>query len=135
MTPSPCASTGTARRSSDIVVVVQLTAGEGRFAIRVVEAASGSPARVCLRAEGEVDLATAPLLRTALLHALDSPDIAVLELDLDEVTFMDAQGVSALLQAVLRAREVGCQMRLLRPQSYVRRVLGITGVTTVCEVQ
>jgi anti-sigma B factor antagonist len=124
-----------ALRSNDIVVVVQLTAGEGRFAIRVVETASGSPARVCLRAEGEVDLATAPLLRTALLTALDSPDIAVLELDLDGVTFMDAQGVSALLQTVLRAREVGCQVRLLRPQSYVRRVLGITGVTAVCEVR
>jgi hypothetical protein len=42
--------------------------------------------------------------------------------------------VSAILVAWNRARRDGIRVRLLRPSAFIRRVLNITGVTSVCEV-
>jgi anti-anti-sigma factor len=82
---------------------------------------------------GDVDLSTSPALSRALDAAL-ADATSVVELDLSEVTFLDASGVSAILVAWHRADLDGIRLRLVRPVTFVRRVLDITGVTTVCEV-
>jgi anti-anti-sigma factor len=100
----------------------------------VVDAGSGSAGRIRLRADGVVDLATAPILLSSLLTALETPEVALVELDLGGVSFLDARGVSAILRGAARARDIGCRLRLRNPQSYIRRVLEITGVTGACDV-
>jgi anti-sigma B factor antagonist len=102
-----------------------------RFEIAVVTASTPT---VSMTVRGDIDLATAPLLLSALLDAIESNTPRVLELDLTGMTFLDARGVSALLQAYLAAAAIDCRVRLVRPPGHIRRVLDITGVSSVCEL-
>ena len=70
-----------------------------------------------VRVEGDVDLATAPALRSLL--ARTGRETAVL-VDLSAVTFMDCSGLSALLQA--RAHHAG-RLALRAPPPSLRRIL------------
>lgn len=76
---------------------------------------------------GEVDLATAPLLRDRLHTALRDQSPAVLVVDLAGVTFLDCTGIGALISAHNAALQAGCQLRITDPQPIVRRVLEVTG--------
>ena len=89
---------------------------------RVVE--TGSTVLVAL--SGELDLATAPQLRSCLaplVTARTAPDELVL--DLSALTFLDASGISALLtvQRALAAR--GGRLALRSPSRLVRRVVKV----------
>jgi anti-anti-sigma factor len=88
---------------------------------------------VTVTAAGEIDLCTAPALSQALEKALSGAPSQV-DVELSGVSFLDASGVSAILQCWDRAELVGVRLRLLRPRPFVRRVLDLTEVTTVCEV-
>jgi anti-anti-sigma factor len=81
---------------------------------------------------GEVDLATAPSLRTALLGLLTDKDRpTALVVDLDAVTFLDCAGLSALVAVRNVAVDTGRPMRLTNPRPIVRRVLDLTGLSDV----
>jgi anti-anti-sigma factor len=84
-------------------------------------------------AAGEVDLSTSPALQQALVAAL-ADATSQLDLELGDVTFLDASGVSAILVAWNRANRDGVRLRLVRPGTFIRRILELTGVTAVCEV-
>ena len=56
-------------------------------------------------ADGEVDLATSPRLRAALLEAIEEQDRVLV--DLRAVTFMDSTGIATLLAAAEAARRRG----------------------------
>ncbi len=55
-------------------------------------------------ASGEVDLVTAPILREAVLTALDDDTGRPCILDLTAVTFLDSTGLTALVQATGHAQ-------------------------------
>jgi anti-anti-sigma factor len=80
---------------------------------------------------GEVELATAPMLRDRLLNVLHQQAPAVLDVDLAGVTFLDCTGVSALVAVRNAALRTGRQMRVTHPQPFVRRVLDLTGLLGV----
>jgi anti-sigma B factor antagonist len=89
---------------------------------RLQIAADESPERVLLSLAGELDIASAPLLESAV-DAVDRP----LVIDLAEVTFMDSTGLRALLLARQHA-ESGGQMLSLRPgPRQVQRVFELSG--------
>ncbi|MEA3076140.1 MAG: anti-sigma factor antagonist [Actinomycetota bacterium] len=73
---------------------------------------------------GEVDIATAPLLRSALAGAVAMG--ARLTVDLAGVTFMDAAGVGVLAGAATLARRVGGDLVLRDPSRPTLRVLDLT---------
>lgn len=78
---------------------------------------------------GEIDLATAPLLREHLQSLLaNQPHHLVVRLDL--VSFLDSSGVNALVAAYRRARAIHTEFRLAAPSDQVAKVLNITGVGT-----
>jgi anti-sigma B factor antagonist len=83
--------------------------------------------------KGDLDLSTAPLLDRALREAVD-PAPARVDLDMRELSFLDASGVSVILRAWHLAEDRGTRLRLVGPGPFVRRVLEITRVTEVCEV-
>jgi len=122
---------------------MQLTRGRDphRFEITTV-AVSMVPApsvmatgpMVSMAARGDIDLATAPLLLAALLGAIEKHAPVLLELDLSGSTFMDARGVSVLLQTYAAARGIDCRVRLVRTPRHIRRVLDVTGVGSVWEM-
>ncbi|HYN95708.1 MAG TPA: STAS domain-containing protein [Pilimelia sp.] len=83
--------------------------------------------RVCVT--GEVDLATATQLRTALTDELSlSPAPRRVEVDVDGVPFMDSAGINVLAKALTEAADLGIELVLTRPRPGVRRVLEVTGL-------
>jgi anti-anti-sigma factor len=87
-----------------------------------------SPSTAVVAVAGEVDLATAHLLRDRLLGVLDEHGPAVLDVDLAGVTLLDCTGISALVAVRNAAVQTGRQMWVTRPQPIVRRVLDLTGL-------
>ena len=87
-----------------------------------------APSTVRVAVVGEVDLATAHLLRDRLLGVLREQAPAVLDVDLAGVTFLDCTGISALVAVRNAAMRTGRQVRVTHPQPIVRRVLDVTGL-------
>lgn len=79
---------------------------------------------------GEVDIASAPVLRETLLSVLaEGPHQLVI--DLDQVTFLDSTGIGVLVAAFRRATEAGGSMGVVCHSKRSLRVLEITGLTKV----
>lgn len=76
------------------------------------------------RLVGELDLATAPLLRRELEAAEGSGELV---LELDELTFMDSSGCSVLTNH-LRTAGDGTSLVLVNPTSAVARTLEVSGL-------
>jgi anti-sigma B factor antagonist len=98
----------------------------------VVEVARDGDSAV-VRIEGEVEFATAPRLRATLLD-LAQEGASPVVLDLAEVTFVDSAGISLLIQAKKRLTSSGSDLVLRAPQASVRRVLEISGVTELFQI-
>jgi anti-anti-sigma factor len=75
----------------------------------------------------EVDRATVGRFRAELAAALATPTPLTLRLDLREVTFLDASGVHAILDAERAARATNACLEI-EAQGIVRRVLELTGL-------
>jgi len=57
-----------------------------------------------------------------------------LVVDLEQVSFLDSSGIGVLMGVQRRLREHGGSLRLAAPSARVRRVLELTGVTTVLPI-
>ena len=90
-----------------------------------------SPAAAWVAVSGEVDLATAEVLRDSLLGVLRDEAPTMLGVDLAGVTFLDCAGISALVAVRNAAARTGRQMRVTHAQPIVRRVLDLTGLLDV----
>lgn len=89
--------------------------------------AAVSQDRVLVRARGEVDLTTAPELATAIRDAIGRTEFQV-ELDLEQVTFIDSSGVGAIVVADRLAKSVNRQL-VIGPRSiFVARVFEVAGL-------
>ncbi len=94
------------------------------FSIEVVGSESGA----VLSLGGELDLATAPELESALLGRLAAGETVTV--DLRELQFMDSSGVRVLVAAHTTARDGAGTLLVVRPQpgGEVDRVLEVSGV-------
>lgn len=77
---------------------------------------------------GEVDLATAPLLRHRLMSVLHDRTPAVVEVDLTGVSLLDCAGLGALVAVRNAAVHTGQEMRVSHLRPIVRRMLELTGL-------
>jgi anti-sigma B factor antagonist len=82
---------------------------------------------------GELDLATVPALRGALLGAIDR-HARRLVLNLSGVSFIDSVGVGAVLHAKRRLGPDGAVAVVLAPDSYARVIFEVVGADRVLEV-
>ena len=89
--------------------------------------------RAVMVVAGEVEYATAPMLRNALAEIARSRPV-VLVIDLEDVTFMDSTGVSLLLQAKERCETDRSRLVLRRPSARVLRILDVSGLTALFEI-
>ena len=80
---------------------------------------------VTVTISGEIDIATSQAMRDALTTG---PGPAHLEVDLSDVTFMDASGIGVLLAARQRAVDGGGSLTLRAPSWAVRRLTGVLGL-------
>jgi anti-anti-sigma factor len=81
---------------------------------------------VTVSARGEVDISTSPWLRAAVTRLITTGSSVIV--DFDEVTFMDASGVGALVAAHNLAEGAGETFTVRRPNEMVARVPEITGL-------
>jgi anti-anti-sigma factor len=86
-----------------------------------------TPAVQVLRVVGELDVATAPILRTAVGEVLSARPARVV-LDLAHVRFLGSAGLAALLDAVLCGERLGVVVCVSAASRAVRRILQLTGV-------
>ena len=84
-------------------------------------------ARVRVEPIGEVDLATADVLRRQLRELRESGFDEVV-LDLRRITFLDSTGIALILTEDRHARDAGLVFTLISGPPAVQRVLGMCGV-------
>jgi anti-sigma B factor antagonist len=83
--------------------------------------------RVVLRLNGELDLASVPLLESTVQSStLDDP--ATIVLDLRGLEFIDSTGLRAILLQDKRSAERGQTFALVRGSEQVQRLMRMTGV-------
>ena len=80
---------------------------------------------LAVRVAGELDIATAPALESALLHALDSAAASIL-VDLERVSFIDSMGLRVLVWAARESREDGDRLRIDCGSGVVHRMIELT---------
>lgn len=105
------------------------------FAVAVVTDDGEVVVRVC----GEVDGATAPIFRKALIdaqaaHATTVPNERLV-VDMSAVTFLGATGLGVLAGASVRARQARREVVLRDPTPMVMRLLEITGLVKVFRLE
>jgi anti-sigma B factor antagonist len=83
--------------------------------------------RIVISLEGELDMASAPLLQAALEDA-EADATSALVLDLRELRFMDSTGLRIILWARERLRSRGQELALTVGSSQVQRLLSVSGV-------
>jgi anti-sigma B factor antagonist len=83
--------------------------------------------------EGELDIATAPVLDATLADVEQGANGTVL-LDLADVRFIDSTGLRSLLSARRRAQENGRRLRLANLAPDVERVFDVTGVRRIFDI-
>lgn len=84
-------------------------------------------------ARGQLDVATAPQFRQALVEAQYGGGTHVL-VDLNEVEFIDSMGLGVLVGGLKRARAHQCQFVVACGHPPVLRVLELTGLAHVLRV-
>ena len=96
-------------------LVVDLQCGSGTTPPRIVVA-------------GDIDGTNATRLQAAVIDVLRHERPGCIDVDLAQVTSLDAAGIRAMLLSQADARQVDCRIRLIKPQPTVYRVLQITGL-------
>ncbi|MGN6782742.1 MAG: STAS domain-containing protein [Marmoricola sp.] len=90
------------------------------------------PDGVCFTVTGELDIRTAPDLRTAAVQgAAERPGIV--ELDLSGVSFMDSSGLGTLVSIKRDLEEAQSTLVLSSVPSKVMRILQLTRMDTLFE--
>ena len=82
--------------------------------------------RTVVNVNGEVDAASADILRNAILEVIDAgqPKITV---DMRDVSFMDSSGLRVLIAGYKAAESAGGSLSVRDPSDVVTRLLEITG--------
>jgi anti-sigma B factor antagonist len=86
-------------------------------------------------AAGELDIATAPILRDRLLAAITAAEAPPnLIIDLSGVSFCDASGLRVLVGAHRQVHQRGGRLRVVCPEGPVLRILRITALTRLLPI-
>lgn len=93
-------------------------------ALSVSTTAAGDDTLVVV--SGEVDAASADLLRTAIFDLIDGGQANV-KVEMSEVGFIDSSGLRVLIAGYKAAETAGGALTVQAPSEAVRRLLEITG--------
>ncbi|UFT99826.1 STAS domain-containing protein [Radiobacillus kanasensis] len=82
---------------------------------------------------GEIDAYTAPDLKDTLLP-LATHEGQTIEVDLENVSYMDSTGLGVFVSALKATREVDSHLKLIKLQDRVLRLFTITGLNEVIDI-
>ena len=88
------------------------------------------PDRTLIILAGEVDVATAPAVREALMGCVRD-GVRAIEVDMTSVGFCDCLGLGVFLGASRKARQAGASLRLHSPSPRVARLISLTRTGSV----
>jgi anti-sigma B factor antagonist len=97
-----------------------------------VSSVAGHPV---LAAQGEIDLATVPQLRDALLRLVDDRAGRTVLVDLDGVALIDDVGLGILLGAAARARDSGGDLELVCTDARLLQRFALSGLDRAIHVR
>ena len=83
---------------------------------------------------GDIDLATSPQLRKALLHELRETRTPRVVLNLKAVRYMDSSGVASLVEGLKVSRGSGARLILYGLNPSVREVLQLSKLVKIFEI-
>ena len=83
---------------------------------------------------GDIDLASSPELRKALLRELREARIPRVILNLKAVRYMDSSGVASLVEGLKVSRNVGARLILYGLNTSVREVLQLSKLLKIFEI-
>lgn len=83
---------------------------------------------------GDIDLASSPQLRKALLRELRELRIPRVVLNLGSVRYMDSSGVASLVEALKASRDTGSRLILFGLNSAIREVLQLSKLLRIFEI-
>ena len=87
-----------------------------------------------LDVSGDIDLASSPELRKALLRELRELRIPRLVLNLKAVEYVDSSGVASLVEGLKASRDMGSRLILFGLNSAVREVLQLSKLLRIFEI-
>jgi anti-sigma B factor antagonist len=87
-----------------------------------------------LDVSGDIDLASSPDLRKALLRELRELRIPRVVLNLKAVEYVDSSGVASLVEGLKASRDVGSRLILLGLNTAVREVLQLSKLLRIFEI-
>ncbi len=85
---------------------------------------------VVLKLDGEVDVYTAPKLKSRLVDLVDQGKFKIV-VDLEEVDFMDSSGLGVLVGGLKRVRSHDGAIALVCTQENILKIFRITGLVKV----
>jgi anti-sigma B factor antagonist len=88
---------------------------------------------VVVAISGEIDMETAPIAWQSIVEALANCDGRVV-VDLSEVSFIDSQGINALLRVYRDCGIDDGRLAVRSPQSQARKVFEITGLDKIIPI-
>jgi len=83
---------------------------------------------------GDIDLATSPELRKALLRELRELKMPRVVLNLGAVRYMDSSGVASLVEGLKASRDVGSRLILFGLNRSIREVLQLSKLLRIFEI-
>jgi anti-sigma B factor antagonist len=83
---------------------------------------------------GDIDLATSPEFRKALLREFRELRMPRVVLNLKHVHYIDSSGVASLVEGLKASRDVGSRLILLGLNSAVREVLQLSKLVRIFEI-
>jgi anti-sigma B factor antagonist len=89
---------------------------------------------VAVAVSGEIDLFTAPELKTAIADAVDGGSTRIV-VDLTETTFLDSTALGVLIGAVKRLRSTDGALSIVNTDATIAKTFEITGldqIFTIC---
>ncbi len=89
--------------------------------------------RSIISVEGEVDIASAEILDSAVLSEISSAPTQVI-VDLSGVSFMDSTGLGVIVRGLKRAREADIDFDLVLTNERVLKIFSITGLDSLIPI-
>lgn len=87
-----------------------------------------------LRLDGELDLSSAPMLRTCL-SGLTEAGARHVVIEVSALRFVDASGIRAIAAEARRLRKAGGDVVLRHPRPWTRRLFDLLGATELVTVE